>query len=494
VSRVALTLMLAASAVGVQASTASQAHALTIAQVDGGPHYYGQFSHPLPDDPGFFPIAGFLRPVHDANQVALYKDFGLNTISGLENPELTDEQLIRDAGMHAFVQADERTRFNGIGSETAGWYLSDEIDMCCGPPGFAGGNGYNILDSTRAGLPQDNRLRVNNYGKGVMFWESDSDAAKFVNNYQDVVSDDIYWFTDPNERSTPGYGVASSYGTTIDRMRYLDSLDGHRQPVWAVVELGWPFNESAAQGGRRILPAELRAAVWQSIIAGARGIIYFDHNFGPGTPDSTILGQGYADNRAMAKSVNAQIKSLAPVLNSPTVTSGWSQGRGTTAIVKWAGSGKAAKKRCKSKKGTKCKKKGKRKLYVFAGSAGSSAKGRFSLPCVGDGKAGVVGENRRVPVRGGSFRDRFASGNAIHIYRIDVGSKCAKRRQSAAAAVGHPGGDLGTSSNNETRTVLAAVVIILLALLACFGIIRRPGREPRPSGKRPKRSHHLGTR
>ena len=63
----------------------------------------------------------------------------------------------------------------------------------------------------------------------------------------------------------------------------------------------------------------------------------------------------------MAKSVNAQIKSLAPVLNSPTVRSGWSQGAGTTAMVKWAAAKKAKAKRCKSKKGKKKKCKRKRK-------------------------------------------------------------------------------------------------------------------------------------
>ena len=67
-------------------------------------------------------------------------------------------------------------------------------------------------------------------------------------------------------------------------------------------------------------------------------------------------------------------------------------------------------------------KKTKGHLYVFAGSAGSPVEGRFSLPCVGDANAAVVGENRTVPVRNGSFSDRFADGNAIHIYRIDAGA------------------------------------------------------------------------
>ena len=57
------------------------------------------------------------------------------------------------------------------------------------------------------------------------------------------------------------------------------------QPIWSFVEVGWPFTETAAQGGGLLLPEEIKAAVWHSIIAGARGIIYFNHSFGG--PDQT---------------------------------------------------------------------------------------------------------------------------------------------------------------------------------------------------------------
>ena len=63
-------------------------------------------------------------------------------------------------------------------------------------------------------------------------------------------------------------------------MRQLDALDGKRQPIWGFVEEGWPFTQTAAEGARAITPPEMRAAVWQSIIAGARGIVYFNHSFG----------------------------------------------------------------------------------------------------------------------------------------------------------------------------------------------------------------------
>ena len=31
----------------------------------------------------------------------------------------------------------------------------------------------------------------------MTFWEGDADAATFLNEFQDVVSADNYWFTDP---------------------------------------------------------------------------------------------------------------------------------------------------------------------------------------------------------------------------------------------------------------------------------------------------------
>src|SRR4029077_5396305 len=176
-----------------------------------------------------------------------------------------------------------------------------------------------------------------------------------------------------------------------------------------------------------------------------------NHSFGGPSPSQHVLRDAllpnspYAANRAMVTSVNARITALASVLNSPTVSSGWSQGPGTTAMVKWVQGKKGAKKRCRSKaKKWKCQKaaktakkhcksrrtkkkcgKAQGHLYLFAGSAGSTVEGRFSLPCTGKGTASVVGEGRSIRVRKtGSCRDHFANGNAIHIYRIDAGSRC----------------------------------------------------------------------
>lgn len=457
-SRVALMLTLMALAVAVQGPTPSAARTMSLSQVDGGSGYYGRFSNGLPTEKSYFPVGVWFESVTSQNDVAQDKDVGLNLyVVATSNSSLP---LISSSGMKVIAQQSEWLgRDTGPGTAAmAGWELADEIDMLGSPE-----SGYDTLNQILGSLPADGRLRFNNYGKGITFWLEDAQAARYVNEFQDVLSADNYWFTDENMcAGTEGGALvaggadlspaqchrAANYGATVTRVRRLVAPAGSK-PVWAFVELGHPYTEAHWP---TITPPQVRAAVWQSLIAGARGVIYFNHSFGG--PDQTqhILrdgleaGSAYSPISSIVRATNRRIEQLAPVLNSPTVRSGWSQGPGTTAMVKWATGNSGAKKKCKSKK-KRCKKakaktgakkrckaktkrckKGKGHLYVFAGSAGSFVNGRFSLPCVGDAKAAVLGENRTIPVRDGSFSDRFADGNAIHIYRIDGGSTCRLRR------------------------------------------------------------------
>ena len=310
--------------------------------------------------------------------------------------------------MYSLPNDEQHAQFQK-GSETTGYVLGDEVDMCCGPPGFVGGNGYQMLTNAHNGLPADGRARYANFGKGVMFWESDADAARFVNlPFLNLVSNDIYWFTDPNERSRNGYGLAAAYGWTVDKMRRLDAMDGQIKPIWNFVEVGWPFTESAAAGGRTIAPAEARAAVWHSIIAGARGIIYFNHSFGGPCTTHHVLRStcgNYPAVRQTVTEVGQQIRNLAPVLNAPSVASHTPTSAGVRALYKWHDGN----------------------VYVLAGNRENvSRTGTMGLPCIGNGATAVkLGEdNERIPVIGGTFMDEFNDGNAIHVYRIDGGSRC----------------------------------------------------------------------
>jgi len=403
----------------------SPAPGLTLQAVDGGLDWYGRFSNPFPTNPEFFPIGVWFESVVSQADIDTDKDAGLNTYVVLTGN--SDLPLISANGMKILAQHGEWKARAGAGGAQAiaGWELRDEIDMQLGPD-----QGFAELHRILAGLPVDGRLRYNNYGKGVMFWHSDAEAARFV-NAQDLVSADTYWFTDNNICSQWEGGAlltdstrpltaaechrAANYGATVRRMRELVSPPGSK-PVWAFVEVGHPFTEA---DWPTITPAEVQAAVWHSLIAGARGVIYFNHSFGgPNQTQHALRDPAYAAIRSAVTATNRRIAALAPVLNAPAVSSGWSQGAGTTAMVKWANG----------------------HFYVFAGSAGSAVTGTFSLPCVGDAIATVLEEGRAIPVRGGSFSDSFADGNAVHIYRVDGGSTCGLPTDTAlpAPSIGGP--------------------------------------------------------
>ena len=377
----------------------------TLTQVDGGTNYYAGFSNPLPTDPSYFPIGVWGSYNHTQANRDLDAAAGLNTYVWVADTCNGIPAIRADGRFRViFNQSDNRSC---IGSESSGWVLSDEIDMSQGPTACNGS-----LQTILNGLPQDGRFRYNNYGKGVMFWESDAEAACFVNK-QHVTSNDIYWLSDTNSCSSSSEGPAffnmpaplpdsvcrrpANYGHTVDRMRFLDAMDGNRQPIWN-------FVETAQQGNRKPLAPEIRAAVWHSIIAGARGIIYFQHAWnGSCLGDHHTIRSNCEGTRQVVVDTDAQVKSLAPVLNAPTVSSGVSSTGPVRAMVKWSGG----------------------KFYVFAGSTGTAGTGTVSIPCVGNATAVKLGEtNDSRAVTNGSFSDSFADKNAVHIYRLDGGSSC----------------------------------------------------------------------
>jgi hypothetical protein len=379
--------------------------------VDGGPDYYARFEHGLPSDPSFFPIGVWFESVVDEAGISKDHDAGINTYVVLTAD--SDLRLIASYGMKAILQASEwASRAAAVASEAvAGWMLFDEIDMQQGPR-----TGYQTLLDIRAKLPRDGRLRYNNYGKGVLFWETNAEAARFVNEFQDIVSADAYWFTDNDIRTQYQGGAlfarsarsltdaesrrAANYGATVRRIRELVRPAGSK-PVWHFVEVGHPFTEADWPS---IKPEEISAAVWSGIINGARGVVYFNHSFGgPVITQHALRETAYSKIRAQVKRTNAQIMALAPVLNAPFVDGLVDTDSAVDVMAKlYQG-----------------------RIYLFTGSrAAASRQVRFDLPCVGNATVTVLDENRSIPLVNGAFSDAFADGNAVHIYRIDGGSTC----------------------------------------------------------------------
>jgi len=384
--------------------------------VDGGPQFYRRFGDAFPTSTSFFPIAVWFESVTSTDDVDTDRRAGLNTY--LAVTANSDLSLIKKAGSQVIAQAETWSGPARSNPEAGpdGWLLGDEVDMTGGPE-----RGLQQLRTAVAGLPPgDRRLRYANYGKGVTFWQSDDDAARLV-NFPDVVSADNYWFTDRNLCGVSEGGrllgdgrilppatchLAANYGKTVQRLRGLVQPAGSK-PVWNFVEVGHP-------GGRAdwptIRPAELRAAVWSGLINGARGVVYFNHSFGgPAQTQHALREPGYAEVRATVTQVNRQITRLAPVLNSPTITGAVRSKGAVDTLVKFAG----------------------RDLYLFAGSTRTQDQSvTFDLPCTAPAEPGatteveVIGENRSVPRVDGRFSDRFADGNAVHLYRMHRPDAC----------------------------------------------------------------------
>lgn len=409
----------AALAAGAAAHGGTGAH---LRQVDGGPGYYAKFARPLPTDPAFFPIAVWYESVVERHDVDTDMSAGINTYIQLTGS--SDMTLVRNAGMHAILNGGNGSE----GPEVSGWMIGDEADMWGGPGSdtWTGNNpgngdicspasakcGYTVMQTLAGRAPADHRARYTNYGKGVTFWENQAEASRFVNQYQDIVSVDNYWFTDPyicganegglfydgNELSKAQCQLAANYGRTIDRVRSLVSPAGSK-PVWGFVEVGHPGTD-----GGSVQPAQVAGAVWSSIIHGARGVIYFNHSFGgPCQTQHALREPCYAAVRAVVTTVDSQIKTLAPVLNAPFADGVVKGSRGVDVSAKWYNG----------------------HFYLLAGAnTASGGTATFTLPCVGGASVTVLNENRTLPIANGAFSDRFADGNAVHLYRLDGGSSC----------------------------------------------------------------------
>jgi hypothetical protein len=390
--------LVAAMIVAVSASDAAD-DGLALPRVpwEGGPRYYAAYPQAVASgwtDPGRFPIGVWFESVHGDADAAKDKAIGLNTY--IELTADTDIGAVRRNGMSAMVSE----QYGDMGDETVARLLGDEVDMTHGPE-----NGYAEMERLADRFPADDgRMRYANFGKGVMFWQSDTDAARFVNGYTSVVSNDVYWYTDPHQCG-PGdlpMGVtpetcrrSANYGLTMDRMRHLDSLDGRRQPIYAFVEVGHPFTEADAP---TITGEQVAGAVMNSLIHEARGIIYFNHNFGGPCLSYHVLREPCGDAvRPAVAETNARITRLAPVLNTQSYA--WTFNPELDTMLKAYGGSWYVFAMPGRKAGT-----GPQKLTLPAGRTGSSAE--------------VLFENRSVPIRAGAIEDTFAKESTYHIYRI----------------------------------------------------------------------------
>lgn len=363
---------------------------------------YAPWKNGPPTDDTFFPIAVWLQSPHNA---ARYKAIGINTYVALwEGP--TEEQLDMLAKNDIKVICHQNLKFKDNKTIIA-WMHGDEPDNA---QPLAKGKGYGppitpekiIADYQKIKDADPTRPVMLNLGQGVAYDNyigrgtrrgKLEDYAKYLQG-SDIASFDIY----PAVHDAPE--IAGNLTYVAKGVTRLREWSNDKKIIWNCIETTRIGNVKV-----KPTPAQVRSEVWMSIIHGSRGIIYFAHEFKP-----KFIEAGLLADAEMAKAVgeiNAQIKALALVLNSPADSSA------ATATT--------------SNKETPIDLSARRhdgNLYIFAAAMSKAdTQATFNIANrKGESKVEVIGENRTLTATNGKFQDAFA-GYDVHLYRITEQSK-----------------------------------------------------------------------
>jgi hypothetical protein len=439
---------------------------VTLRQIDGGPHYYEHIDPASAWMDQHILIGAWLEQPLTATEVHYDVAMGDNIYWNLAgNPLDTKDcggiqpcrvnfNIIRAAGMHA--SAPDVTSKSG--AETVAYEGTDEPDLNYGP-GASGWNGRSCVPSGSEcgytvakffytgqpasdgspGYPAGKKPITQGFGKSVLFWETNSQAAKFM-SYSDTLSADSYWMTDPSlalpsqggcallPESTAACGngtdtglstaqreLPANYAYNVTRLEQIQAVNGPSKPITVDVETGCPLSNNACT-----TPAASFAAAWHAIIAGARGIIWFQHSFsGPCIDFSTFYdgsdptdrmytcrqtpGVTLHDVVARVSAFNHEVARLNSVLLSPFAENYANTGSADVSVM------------AKYSNGV---------FYVFAASGkpaippADNQVVKFTLADGYSGPVTVVGENRTLHAVKGIFTDTFANEDSVHVYKI----------------------------------------------------------------------------
>ena len=227
---------------------------------------------------------------------------------------------------------------------------------------------------------------VNEYWKGRGSCTGDQKYYSLASRDADILSFDIY----PIGSATPQVKGRLEY--IAQGVARLKEMAVGSQTVWAAIET------TALDPLHMITPAQLRAEIWMAIIHGARGIVYFVHEFSP-----TFRSDGIFRHPEIVEKVteeDALINSLSTVLSSPNVN-------GVLEVQ----SGFPVATMIKRDRGA---------VYVFAvAMTDAPSKSKFTLKGLNATAAHALGEGRRLKIKEDAFVDSF-EGYGVHIYQIPI--------------------------------------------------------------------------
>ncbi len=381
-----------------------------LAPWEGGPSYYTKWSSGPSSSSNFFPIAVWLQNP-ESESASIYKSIGINTYIGLHNGP-TNTQLTAMANLSLVTYCEQNTLGLTSANNNAikAWIHIDEPD--------------NAVAGTQVPVPaatiiaRYNEMKSNdnsrpvflNLGQGVACnaWYGRGDRTRHPEDYAeyskgaDILSFDVYpmnvfpplaadaswkraFLNEVNQK--PWYVAIG-----VDRLR---EWSNYAKPVWAWIEC----TNINGQAAYVLTPSIVKAEIWMALIHGARGIGYFCHQISPFVEAGLLAN---TEMRNGISAVNAQINSLAAVLNTQSVANGFTvvSGNGEVSV-------EVMLKRFD----------GYTYLFAVAMRPGTT-NATFTLTNIpGNVAVEVVGENRNLQSANGVFQDAFTNYE-VHIYKI----------------------------------------------------------------------------
>ena len=363
---------------------------------------FGQTPGNIGLDKDFFPIGVWAQ---SPNNAEAYGNLGVNMFVSIHNG--LDQQkldLLKKAGMKVICHQNEFGRQNLDDKAIYAWMHGDEPDNA---QKAKSGGGWDpcidpaiiIADYEKIKKSDPSRPVYLNLGRGVAHttWSGrgkcagNTDLYKINNNGYlkgcDLASFDIY----PVNSREPQ--VKNNLTYVAKGIQNLIEWSNYSKPMWCWIETS-KISKSAE---RKPTPAEVKSEVWMALIHGAKGVGYFCHSFLEKMDEAAPLHD--AEMSAGLKEINAQVTSLARVLNSEN-TKGY-------AAVNSSNSEIPVDIMTKKVSGTD---------YIFAIAMGDgNTKATFDVKS--GKKVEVIGENRTIQIENGKFNDDFAY-YGVHLYKI----------------------------------------------------------------------------
>jgi hypothetical protein len=265
-----------------------------------------------------FPIAIWLQSTFNAPR---YKAMGINLYvalwDGPTEAQLSDLERFRMPVICEQNAEGLKPRWNNV---IVGWMHGDEPDNSQSLPD---NKGYGppilpdkIVEGYKAKKQTDpTRPILLNLGQGAAWdgWYGRGIRTNHPEDYPlyvqgaDMVSFDIYPVVHDNA-AVAGKLAYVGYGASR-----LVQWTGNKKPVWACIECAHVSNPT-----KKATPEQVRSEVFLALTNGARGIIYFAHQFAPNFVEAGVL-----QDAPMCKTIqalNAEIQGYAPILLSNDAT------------------------------------------------------------------------------------------------------------------------------------------------------------------------------